>query len=278
MSYSEFIKDNPKLLELNPINFPQDIFISTITLTCKIPVIFDTMLIASKIQLNLDFIQYVSYGNNGEICRTLININKRKHRKTKTKKKNFYNQVTMIIKVNDNDRISVKLFKNGSIQITGCKLISSIIWSLDKLFKILVCPIIDENTKKIYFVTPYIFLDIKNIYDFKIALINSNFDIGFKINREHLYECLHNDKYDCTFDSARYAGVIIKYVNSINDIQKKVIVDKKSKYNKKQVTSIFVFDKGSIIITGSRCYRNTIESYKFINTYLINNYEKICIT
>ena len=300
MSYDEFIKANPKMLELDPTDFPSDIFVSTMTLTCKLPVLFYIKTIASKIPLSLDFVQYVSYGNNGEICRTLITLQKRKQRKSKTVKKNFYNQVTMIVKINDTNRISVKLFKNGSIQITGCKLISSVVWCLDKLFKILNKPIIeidDETGKEIktYFVEYYMFLDIKNIYSFKIVMINTNFDIQFKINRERLYECLRSDGYDCTYDSARYAGVIIKYANTFEndttieqkidelkksgkEIGKKTIKKINKKSNKKPITSIFIFGNGSIIITGSRCYRYIIECYKFINTYLINNYKKICIT
>mgnify|MGYP000992928687 CR=1 FL=1 len=296
MNYDEFIKSNPKMLELDPTEFPFDIFVSTMTLTCKLPVLFYIKTIASKIPLSLDFVQYVSYGNNGEICRSLI-TQRRKRRKTntKTKRKNFYNQVTMIIKINNTNRISVKLFKNGSIQITGCKLISSVVWCLDKLFKILDKPIIEMDNKtgkemKTYFVEYYMFLDIRNIYSFRIVMINTNFDIKFKINRERLYECLRLDGYDCTYDSARYAGVIIKYANTIENEtidEQKIVGFEKSckgknannkKHNKKPITSIFIFGNGSIIITGSRCYRYIIECYKFINAYLINNYKKICIT
>jgi TATA-box binding protein (TBP) (component of TFIID and TFIIIB) len=269
MSYEQYVSQNPKLLTMDPIDFPSGLSISTMTLVCKLPIFFDTLLIATKIPLSVELIQTVTHGNNGEICRSVVPV---KHKKKQTSakkknKKNFYNQVTMVVKSINECRINVKLFKNGSIQITGCKLISVVLWILDKIFTLLKEPFQNAETHKCYyFANPYIFLDVANLTNFKIAMINSNFKIGFRLSREKLFDCLNIDKYDCSYDSSRHAGVIIKYQNT----QLSNTTD-----TKKQITSILIFDKGSVIITGAKCYRQIMECYKFINAYLINKYIQI---
>lgn len=473
MSYSQFVKTNPKIVELDPINLPSDLFISTMTLTCKMPLKFDTTMIAKNLPLSSNFIQTVMCGNDNEICRSLIPIKKKTCRTTKKRKsvfnnkislilndddnfklnikisknglvqlttniykickmlipfpqkmlklmekqgkyynqitlifnnnehtlniklfengsvehthtdninkrlctnktirsnmkikkvynriimifnnndkfkvniklfkngliqmatlkefsddikylkrkninkligtikkrtrntnklsitindkskrelilsndgrviqtdnkikfltqfkgqsdlpnkkqkRNFYNQVTIILNNNDNMKANVKLFKNGALQLTGCKSISPVIWGLSLLFEMLKKPIDGK-----YYAEPYIFIDIKNITDMRIAMINSNFIIGFEINREKLFEILTNDEIECSYDSSRHAGVNIRYETKINK------------------TSIFVFDTGSIIITGAKTYKQLVDCYKFINMYLISNIDKICM-
>jgi TATA-box binding protein (TBP) (component of TFIID and TFIIIB) len=236
------------------------------TLACKLPIKFNVILIAKYLELSESFIQTIKCGNNSEICRTLVPIKHKNKKPTKKNKKNFYNQVTIVINCVDVSKINVKLFKNGSIQITGCKNISSVIWILKKLFFKLQEPvqiteesIIETNFTQTY-ADPYIFLNIMDISDLKIAMINSNFDIGFNIDREKLFDLLISNKYDCEYDPSRHAGVKIRY---------------KVSYSNEHSSSIFVFDKGSIIITGAQNYLQIMECYKFINIYLIENYVKI---
>lgn len=281
MTYDKFIEANPKILELDPMDMPYDLLISTMTLTCKIPVKFNTLMIAKHLELSDNFIQTIMCGNNGEICRTLTTIKPRKtkritcrrnkHVKIRTTKpkRNFYNQVTIVTKCENVMKINIKLFKNGSIQITGCKKISTVLWGLDTLLKLLSQQIPSDNTTyyRHRYAEPYIFLKIANIYDFKIALINSNFDIGFKIDREKLFALLVTKHYECVFDPSRHAGVNIRY--------KTGVCDSELPNEKEHVTSIFVFDRGSIIITGARNYRQIMSCYKFINTFLIENYTEI---
>ena len=50
-----------------------------------------------------------------------------------------------------------------------------------------------------------------DIYKFKIAMINSDFDIGFEIDRDRLFKMLLSDKHDCSYDPSRHAGVLIRY-------------------------------------------------------------------
>lgn len=250
MDYNCFIAKYPKMRELDPMELPEDLMISTMTLVCKIPVKFNVVGIAKYLTLSDDFIQTITCGNNREIHRTL-NIATRKKLKSK-KKRNFYNQVTMIIKCVNVVDVNIKIFKNGSIQMTGCKKISPVIWVLDKLFGML-------REKLDEYAEPYVFLTISELFKFKIAMINSNFNIGFKINRDKLYYLLADDKYDCEYDPSRHAGVKLRY----------------NLHGATKNPSIFIFGKGSIIITGARTYAQIMECYKFINVYLIENYNKV---
>lgn len=284
-NYKQFLLTNPHLHELDPSGLPDDLKISTITLTCKLPVRFNVILIAKYLTLSPEFVQTITCGKNKEICRSLVPVKIKTKKIKKTPKLNFYNQATIVINCPDVAKVNVKLFKNGSIQLTGCKKISSVVWILDKLFALLrtevgipvdvpiIPTIIDimngvshekpaqpEELIGKHYADPYIFLNILDMTDLKIAMINSNFNIGFQIDREKLFNLLIAEQYDCEFDPSRHAGVKLRLKShGISD----------------HLSSIFVFDKGSIIITGSQNYMQIVECYKFINMYLIENYAKI---
>lgn len=265
-TYREF---NQKILKTNIYKnvlkfkkLPDDIKISTITITCAIDSTFNVENIAKYIDLSHNFIKIVKYGTLNIVDRNIAPIFVNPNKRNKTKE-NFYNQVSLLINVKDFVKINIKLFTNGSIQMTGCKDMLRTFWVLDQLFEklkevkyvmnkekthIVPCPFVGDTTN----------LNIENIKDFKIDMINSNFVIGFEINREKLYHKLIEDGHDCSYDPTVHACVNIKY---------HVTRDK--------VTSIFVFDSGSIIITGVKTCQHIIDSYEFINVYLIDNYKTI---
>jgi TATA-box binding protein (TBP) (component of TFIID and TFIIIB) len=233
------------------------------------------------LELSMFFIQTITCGNNKEICRTLVPVKYKNKKRKNTKKKNFYNQVSLVINCTGIAKINVKLFKNGSVQITGCKNISAVIWMLKKLFsklrervqipetvdpKLELAPPNNVNIstdEPQRYAEPHIFLNILDISSLKIAMINSNFDIGFNIDREKLFNLLKLNHHDCEYDPSRHAGVKIRHKSS--DLCSSGV----------HSSSIFVFDKGSIIITGAQNYMQIVECYAFINTYLIENYTQI---
>lgn len=159
--------------------------------------------------------------------------------------------------------VSVKLFSNGAIQMTGCKNPHNAIEVLYKLFNELKKEkaILDiDNKNKIImklFVNNLNMLDINKIDKFEIAMINSGFVIPFKIDRNKLHILLHQENYECTYDPVKHACVNIKY-----------------EYPGKKI-SIFVFEKGSIIITGAQNYIQIKSAYEFINIFLLKNHSKI---
>lgn len=110
-------------MELN-----KDIKISTITLTCKLKNeennLIKTYILGKYIELNNE-IKGVKYCNGKEeIMRgeySTIMYKKAKNKKEeKINKRLFYNQVSLIIS-NEMNTFNVKVFSNGSLQITGCR-------------------------------------------------------------------------------------------------------------------------------------------------------------
>lgn len=262
LSYDAFLKLHPKIQLLDP-NIPEDLQISTMTLVCKIPTFFNVLNIAKYVELDKQFILSVKWGNTNEVFRSLIAMKSKKDKMAV--RKNFYNQSTMIIRTINTGRINIKLFRNGAIQLTGCKNISIPMWILYNLFSVLRKSkyIVENNEdKEIKYVTCAAFLHIESIFNLRIAMINSNFNIDFHINREKLFNLLTIDKYDCVYEPSRHAGVNLRYAST-------------SSIDNGKPTSIFVFDKGAIIITGARNYRQLIECYKFINVYLLEHYNEI---
>lgn len=266
-TYDEFIRDNPEIKTLDPNGLPDDLTISTMTCICRLPVIFNVINIARHLPLSSGFIQTIKCGNSGEIYRSLFlkKIKPRKKIAKKYKNMNFYNQVTIVVNTTEH-KMNFKLFRNGSMQITGCKKISVMIWMMKILLEKLSGHIYSSSVDgdKIIvrsYANPDWLSDIQCVTHLRIVMINSNFNIGFRMDREKVFRTLIEDKYDCSYDPSRHAGVKLKYTPKGDDM----------------AVSIFIFDKGSIIITGGRNYRQIGESYKFINEYLIKNCSLIVV-
>ena len=267
---------NKAKLEL--LNLPYDLEISTTTITCHLDVIFNVENIGLYFNDFDNVIIGKRYGNR--IVNNLINIKKLKNGKKKKRleKKNFYNQVSLIFrsatlmgldpeKLSLKERfktVNVKLFINGSIQMTGCKHLDNIKKSLEILFeKLKVCKAV-LNKEKQFVLKPFVLdttnLSIQNVTNFKIVMINTNFNILFQINRERLHQLLREDGYDVTFDPIIHACVNIKYQipNTIN-----------------KTISIFVFESGSITIAGSNSCQQVLDTYNFINRFILSNYARL---
>lgn len=237
-------------------NIPDDVNVSTITITCKLPTIFNVENIYKYIQLEQGNIIFIKYGNM--MVRSIKKTKEIKHKKVK---KYFYNQTTMQIE-NDGKYISLKVFNNGSFQLTGCTSLIGTRNTLDKVFKELKrsMAVYDTIQNKIIdkpFADNIDMLNIEHIYDFKINMINCNFNIGFEINRTKLCSVLTEDNISHNFDPIKHAGVITRY-----------------QHNDKQV-SIFIFESGSIVITGAETCEQVKLSYNYINKYLLTKYNYI---
>src|SRR3972149_2614793 len=80
---------------LNLSELPDDINISTITITAAFDTSLDLENIGKYIKLTEGRIVYVKYGRSSGTIRTLIPIKKKAKRKKKRVKVAFYNQVTL---------------------------------------------------------------------------------------------------------------------------------------------------------------------------------------
>ena len=140
--------------------------ISTITAISKISNIIKLSDLYEKLNIN-DEIKYIEFNSLSKG----IN-NKKKKRNNNKIKKVFYNQLTIHIFLNK--IINIKIFNNGTVQMTGLKYKESGY----EIMKILINQFKNIDNIKLF--------DISNI-KLNIVLINSDFDIGYTIDREKLH-------------------------------------------------------------------------------------------
>ena len=198
----------------------------------------------------------------------------------KKKIANFFNSATLNIKIEEDNYINFKIFKNGKIQLTGV--------SSELLGKKSIDIVIDY-IKSFVSISNKIVDDIKTIKltEYRTVLINSDYFCGSQLQREILYKILYN-KYNLSvsYDSENYPGVKLQYfwnkttINSNNEgiclCTPKCIGkgDGLTTNNCKKIT-ISTFQSGKIIITGGRNIEQINTAYKFFNTILKNNYTNI---
>ena len=249
-------------LEINKL--PEEVIISTMTIVCNIDTTFLCGNIARYIDLSTSGVQSVTHGRAGD-AETNRSILPKKigHGKKKKKKNIFFNQVSIYVSVKGKKKpVNVKLFSNGAIQMTGCKTIEDAVEAINKILPELqiIKAIINYDTLKIEdkpFATDTTILEPKNVKNFRIAMINSNFKIDFYVDRSKLYNLLLEEKYDCYYEPIKHACVNIKYNHP----------DK--------IISIFVFERGAIIVTGARNCSQILDGYMFINKYLLKHHKQI---
>jgi TATA-box binding protein (TBP) (component of TFIID and TFIIIB) len=276
-------------LELNNIDIPKEIKISTMTLEAKFKTRFFPLNIYRYIKKSDQGIVSVIKENrnkkekknrkkeemeldlegnknmNAEYMKNEKNTRKNsKNKKSKNKQSEiFLNQVTISIRVsNKQEPVSVKIFNSGTVHFTGCVCIDNL---LEAAYKLCIeckreIAIIDNNRKikEIKFVEDPNELCIENLYDYKVDMINCIFRVPFNIDRPVLQSLLKADGYNASYDSNGHAGVKIKYVSTGKKI------------------TIFVFESGSIIIIlGKQGFSRINEIHGFIYKYLLVNYENI---
>ena len=226
------------------------------------------------LKLNSDDILTIK---KSDLLKKTIIPEKKKKRRTSKKKKvvskkvsYFFHQITIVIRVNDGPytnlneelKVNVKIFKNGSIQISGIRKLEYANRAINKLVYKLrqIKAILNEDGKPedILFVQNPEKLGINN---FKLDMINSNYEVNMQINRDKLYELLLRRNMKVTFEKCIRACVIVKYL-PINPVHDKKI-------------SIFVFQKGNIIITGAKSREQVIEAYNYINDILLTYKDEI---
>lgn len=252
-------------------NLPKGVSISTMCAKCKLGTELNIDLIKHNLPLNYDDILTVKINN--EDMRTLIDAKKKKRRtkrKVKTTSNPFYNQITVVVRINegpiinihDEPKINLKLFKNGSIQISGLKNIEYTNRALNKLIhclsqvkgKMVANVITDiqfvENISKL------------NITNFEIYMINSNYMVNLMIDRTKLYSLLLMKKIRASYEKCVRACVNIKYAPPIHNSEEKDV-------------SVFIFEKGNIIITGARNFHHVISTYDYINNILLNHIDDV---
>ena len=237
---------------------PDSLKLSTMSTTCKLGVDIFLKNINDYMKLSENEIVTIKYDNKiKSLDKSVL-----KKKKKKICNKNFFNQLTVEIRPDPHypdKKINIKLFKNGSVQMSGCKSIRDCNKVLNKLItKLSKEIVVIENGQIID--KPFV-SDIDNLVvnNFKITMINSNFNIKYLINRESLYNILLSKKTQCRYEPCIHACVNIKFKTT--EAIKPV--------------SIFVFQSGNIIITGAKTISQILESYKYVTELLNENYDNI---
>ena len=242
---------------------PDNVSISTMSLTCSLGTPFNVANIWKYMILEHDNIVSIKTDKGirrlNDLGAEFINsVNKNSDR-------NFSNQNTIIVRSRDDKYLNIKLFKNGSIQMTGCKDLVDANIVINKLVKKLKERLFIKKQDGNNLLTEVKF--VKNINDlnvtnFKINLINTNFGISYYINKEELFTLLTSKGILCRI-TTNHACVNIKHkiINPENNIE--------------SLVSIFVFQTGNIIITGAKKSEEVRNAYNFIVNFLNQNKSKI---
>ena len=231
--------------------------ISTITCILQISNDIDLKKVYEDVPIT-NYIPFIEYG----AANTPKGFSKKMLRKKrkKTKKKIFYNQATLHV-FHDQKIMNVKLFNNGKIQITGLKkedqgpkLIESLIEYLKDI------DVMEEDTY---------------LMNHKLVLINSDFDLGFEINRDALQREIIEAGIYSSYEPCIYPGVNIKYFININNFDG--ICCCESMCNGKgradgdgrcKKITIAVFKSGKVIITGGQSIEQLETAYYFIQDFI----------
>ena len=275
---------------------PEEAKISTMTICLDMSndFKFECFNIGKYLKVDNKFIEEIKFSdeNNDIKIRSQVKKKSKQKRKKKigkkSKKDSFYNQATIIVKISETKTINIKLFKNGSVQMTGCDSIENAKKSIERLFELMnqsryVLDFAKKQIQEIKFISANDNkkLTLDCIDHGTVVLINCNFNIGFEINRDKLYEIISNKKNESIMEIKKSNGTELidkdipqKYMDCTYDPIRHACVNIKLNHPIKTVT-IFVFESGSIIILGKSC-RQIRDAYNFINVFLLTNYFNVC--
>lgn len=204
-----------------------------------------------------------------DIRKISIGISKKDLVSYRRKKKSaFYNCFVLILRMfvgNTFKEYHVKLFNTGKLEIPGIQ--------TDHAFNSILNMIID-------ILQPY--YEKKIEYDSEnteTVLINSNFNCGFYINREVLFDVL-NSKYhiQSIYDPCSYPGIQCKfYYNPDVGIQSGSQISKENKdlYKNVSEVSFMIFRTGSVLIVGKCDEHILMTIYEFLKELLVKEFNVI---
>jgi len=205
-----------------------------------------------------------------DIRKITIGLSKKDIMSYRSKKKSaFYNCFVLILRLKIEaafKEFHVKIFNTGKLEIPGIQEDSVFEKILQMIIEILQ-PNIEE---KLYY--------RENTCE--TVLINSNFNCGFFINRESLYDLLkYKYNIQSIYDPCSYPGIQSKfYFNPDVDVQNGCQISKENMelyQNVKQI-SFMIFRTGSVLIVGKcdECVLYLV--YNFLKNILTNEYVNIC--
>ena len=205
-----------------------------------------------------------------DIRKVSIGVSKKDLLSYRCKKKSaFYNCFVLILRTKVLDaykEFHIKVFNTGKLEIPGVQ--------SEPLFEQILLQVLE--TLQPYVEHPLGYKENST----ETVLINSNFNCGFFINRETLYEIL-KFKYNIQsiYDPCSYPGIQCKfYYNPDVGIQNGSQISEENKhlYANVMEVSFMIFRTGSVLIVG-RCDENVLlVIYDFLKIILNNEFKNIC--
>jgi len=204
-----------------------------------------------------------------DIRKVSIGISKKDIMSYRSKKKSaFYNCFVVILRMKVKDTFKeyhVKVFNTGKLEIPGIQ--------SEETFQMILLEIIE--TLQPYMEEKLSYKEDTN----ETVLINSNFNCGYFINREVLYDIL-KFKYNIQsiYDPCSYPGIQCKfYYNPDIGIQSgsQISEENKSLYKNISEVSFMIFRTGSVLIVG-KCDENVLFIiYEFLKVILTQEFSQI---
>ena len=198
-----------------------------------------------------------------DIRKISVGISKKDIMSYRCKKKSaFYNCFVMILRVKMQEQfkeIHVKVFNTGKLEIPGIQ--------TDEIFETVLSHIL-------LYLQPHVDATLQYLQKSDTILINSNFNCGFYINREALFDIL-KFKYNiqCIYDPCSYPGIQCKFYfnpqlkeQTGSQISQEDKISKK--YDKIVEVSFMIFRTGSILIVGMCDEYVLYEIYEYLKNIL----------
>ena len=205
-----------------------------------------------------------------DIRKVSIGISKKDILSYRCKKKSaFYNCFVLILRVKvDNmfKEFHVKVFNTGKLEIPGVQ--------SEQVFELILIQILET-------LQPY----VEETLAYKpnsteTVLINSNFNCGFYINREVLYDIL-KFKYNLQsiYDPCSYPGIQSKFYYNPDVLHQsgcQISDENRLVFKDISEVSFMIFRTGSVLIVG-KCEESVLlQIYEFLKIILHNEFKNIC--
>jgi hypothetical protein len=197
-----------------------------------------------------------------DIRKITIGISKKDIMSYRSKKKQaFYNCFVMIIRLKVAEEFKefhIKVFNTGKLEIPGVQ--------NDAMFELVLTTIIS-------ILQPHSPTQLSYNKTSDTVLINSNFNCGFFIDREALYDILkYKYNIQAIYDPCSYPGIQCKfYYNKDIGVHtgKQISTENKAKHTNIVEVSFMIFRTGSVLIVGM-CEEDVLfEIYEFLKLLLL---------
>lgn len=182
------------------------------------------------------------------------------------KSKRFNNQYTICIPVGGVParKLNVKVFRNGTLQISGAKTMSDI-----------------HELSTVLSLQGHM-----DIGKYRVAMINSNFDVGHAVDLFKLALFFRDTGMHVNYDNQRHPGLHLRYMyNKTNTFGNGICgcvigINKNTGHIDKRCTrcechkvSVIVFGTGKVVITGASEVYHILEVHSYL-LGILNNYKR----